>query len=120
NGGFYGIYAQRYRATGPVTGKLFNDKNANRRKESREPGLFKWRVFIDTDNDGVWDRGEVSVLTNRSGNWKLKKVPFGSQRIRVVLKRGWKQTTPRKRVLLARLNGDHPSLSNRIFGVRRI
>jgi hypothetical protein len=116
-----GIYAQRYGQTGTVSGKLFDDKNANRRLDSGETPLFKWRVFNDANNDGVWNKSfEEGVLSDRLGRWKLQRIPFGTQRIRVVLKRGWKYTIPKNRVLEVKLNASHSSLSNRLFGIKRI
>ena len=77
-----------------ISGTVFNDLNANGKKDSGEAGLSVWRVFIDSDNDGTWDSTEKSVQTDGSGNFSFTTLPAGTYRLRVVQQSGWKRTTP--------------------------
>ena len=82
-------------AGGPVlTGKIFNDLNGNGTKESGEAGLPKRRIFVDADDDGRFDSGERSAVTDEDGRYSLS-VPAGTHRLRQVLPTGWRRTTVR-------------------------
>ena len=50
-------------------------------------------VYIDSNNNGIFDSGEASVLTDSSGNYSLVLGP-GSYRVRVVQQTGYTRTSP--------------------------
>src|SRR5688500_12993485 len=47
-----------------ISGMVFNDANGDRIRNAGEAGLSNWRVFIDSDSDGLWDSTEKSVFTD--------------------------------------------------------
>jgi len=103
-----------------VIGKVFNDLNGNRRKDRGEAFFSGWRVYIDDNNNGRFDAGiEQSALTDTRGRWTLHPAQFGTRRIRIALKRGWKFTAPRQGVLVMSLNNPDCTPSQ-LFGVKRI
>ena len=102
-----------------VSGTLFNDLNGNGRKDARESALANWRVFIDQDGDGRFDRGEQTVITDSHGRWTLSPALFGTTRIRAVLKTGWKFTAPKNGLLTVKLNTTQCAPA-KLFGVKRI
>lgn len=77
-----------------ITGSVFKDLDKDKTKDANEGGLSSWRVFIDKDNDGIFDAGEASVLTNSSGSYTFKALGAGTYVIRVVAQSGWTRTTP--------------------------
>ena len=77
-----------------ISGTVFNDLDGDTVRDSGELGLASWRVFIDSDSDGIWDSTERSVLTDGSGNWSFKDLIAGTYRVRVVQQTGWTRTTP--------------------------
>jgi hypothetical protein len=77
-----------------LAGSVFNDANGDRVKQSTETGLANWRVYIDADNDGVFDAGERSLLTDTAGNWRFTDLAAGTFVLRVVQQAGFTRTTP--------------------------
>src|SRR5205823_5199289 len=77
-----------------VSGNVFNDANGNSLRDGTEVGLAGWRVFLDANNDGVWQSTERSTLTSTSGNWTFGDLAAGSYVVSIVRPAGWAQTTP--------------------------
>jgi uncharacterized protein (DUF2141 family) len=77
-----------------ISGRLWVDSDKDGVKDSTESVLSGWRVFIDKDKDGVFDSGEVSVLTDSSGNYSFKGLAAGSYRVRVVQQSGHTRISP--------------------------
>ncbi|MGV3484062.1 MAG: Ig-like domain-containing protein [Planctomycetaceae bacterium] len=67
---------------GAVTGTVFSDVNRDGQLAgSGELGLGGVTVFVDFDNDGVFDPGETSTTTASNGTYSL---PIGSGTFRIV------------------------------------
>lgn len=66
-----------------ITGNLFNDKNANRTKDPGERGLAGWRIYIDRNDNGRYDKGEVNTLTDSSGNYEFFELDPGTHKLRI-------------------------------------
>jgi hypothetical protein len=77
-----------------ITGTTWNDLDGDGVKDTGEPSLSNWRMFIDVDKDGLWDANEKSVLTNAAGTYSFKDLAAGTYRIREVLQTGWRRTAP--------------------------
>jgi uncharacterized protein (DUF2141 family) len=77
-----------------ITGKVYNDTNANGKVDSTEGAMKRWQVFIDADNDGKLDGNEVSVRTNNAGVYKFTNPGNRSHRIRVKVQDGFRRTVP--------------------------
>src|SRR6476661_3166528 len=62
-----------------ISGQVFNDKNGNAVKEPGDTGLQSWTVFLDQNNDGVLNNGEIFTTTDANGNYgfTLPPVPAG-------------------------------------------
>ena len=101
-----------------VSGAVFNDVNGDRVRNSGEVGLAGWRVYVDADNDGVFDSTEKSVLSDSAGNWTFKDLPAGTFVVRVVSQAGWTRTTPTTGSYTITLSAAQSS-TNRLFGMRR-
>lgn len=84
---------------GPVTisGVVWHDQDENRRRDSTEPGLGGWMVYVDLDGDGERDVGEPAVNTDSAGRYSIPNVSFpanGTLIVRQAVKPGWLQTFP--------------------------
>src|SRR2546423_378528 len=80
--------------TASIAGTLFNDLDADGVRDSGEPPLASWRLWLDADKDGVLDAGEPTALTDSAGNYKFANLAPGSYRVREVTSSGWRRTTP--------------------------
>lgn len=100
---------------GTYKGTLFLDSNKNKKKDRLEKGMKTWRVYIDKDNDGVWDKRETSVLTDSKGNFTLS-LSAGTYTLRAVLQKGYKFTTPIKGLHSFKIKSGQ-SITGKLFGV---
>jgi hypothetical protein len=76
-----------------ISGIVFNDANANKKKSSSESTLSSWQVFVDSDNDGVLDSNEPSAVTNSRGSYTINGASAGTHNVRIVQQSGWRRTT---------------------------
>ncbi len=79
-----------------ITGNVFDDVNADGRTERGERGLSQWTVFLDANGNGVFDPGEVHVLSDSKGNYKFVGLAPGTYTVRLVIKSGWKSVLPQE------------------------
>jgi serine-aspartate repeat-containing protein C/D/E len=79
---------------GTISGKAWNDANADGILNAGEPGLDGWTVFIDQNSDGVVNAGEPSAVTDANGDYTLTGVPVGSSVVREIPAVGWSPTAP--------------------------
>ncbi|MFO0941496.1 MAG: tandem-95 repeat protein [Pirellulales bacterium] len=80
---------------GDIAGTVFDDLNQNGVRDGGESGVQAgWRVFVDTNLDGKFTAGEASALTNKDGDYLIKGVPAGLQRLAVEIPAGWTPTKP--------------------------
>jgi hypothetical protein len=77
-----------------VTGRVWNDLNANGLRDSSEPGLADRWVYIDLDNDCRMDIGEPAVRTKADGTYTLPSPGAGTFFIRQLIEPGQVQTHP--------------------------
>jgi hypothetical protein len=100
-------------ATATITGTIFNDLNGNGVRDAGEPGLFGWGVFIDNNNNRVFDPGiDVRVFSDSNGNYALTGLPPGTYRINEGIPTGWRRTTPLAGYLLTVAAGQVASGNN--------
>lgn len=52
-----------------IQGTTWHDRNQNGRRESDEPGLSDWTLFIDQNRNGQLDTGEQTTQSNADGNY---------------------------------------------------
>src|SRR5262249_10160903 len=74
-------------------GHKFDDLNADHVKESNEPFLAGWTVFIDANGDGQLEAGEPTEITDSNGAYRFFVQP-GTYTIGEVTQAGWVQTAP--------------------------
>ncbi len=84
---------------GIISGQKFEYLNGNGVKDEGESGLAGWTIFIDVDNDGTLDGGEISTHTDAHGNYSFTELVAGNYTIREVPQAGWVQTSPNPEVI---------------------
>ncbi|HOX39641.1 MAG TPA: SdrD B-like domain-containing protein [Candidatus Brocadiia bacterium] len=85
-------------ATGSASGFKFLDLNSNSGPDEGEPGMAGIRIYNDANDNGVFDDGELSVLTaeddpltdvDETGTWSLSDLLPGHYILREVLPAGY-------------------------------
>ncbi len=77
-----------------ISGTVFNDANGDKLLDGTEKGVSGWRVYIDTNKDGIYQSTEPSILTDANGNWSFGNLAAGTYVVRVVPQTGKVLTTP--------------------------
>jgi hypothetical protein len=112
NAGAFGITQRAV-----ISGIAFNDLDGNKLKGAGEPALANVRVYIDANNNGRFDSGETSVLTDANGNWAFDNLAPGTYLIRAVAPSGYKQDTTTIGAITVNLAGARRGL---LIGFRKI
>lgn len=77
-----------------ISGRVFEDLNANGRRQPKEPFLPNVQVFLDLNGNGIVDTGEATAVSDKHGTYRFKKLTRGNYDIRVVPPTGWVGVTP--------------------------
>ncbi len=77
-----------------ITGIKFSDNNNNGMRDSGEPGLGGFYIYLDLDGDDRPDLGEPSAVTAADGTYSIDFPGAGVYTIREVQKPGFVQTFP--------------------------
>lgn len=77
-----------------IAGTVFADANSSQSRDSGESGLSGWRIYIDHNNNGLFDTGDAGILTDSAGNFRFRAQSAGSFVVRVVQQSGYTRTTP--------------------------
>ncbi|MFH0905559.1 MAG: SdrD B-like domain-containing protein [bacterium] len=81
--------------SGSISGYKFNDANNNGSFDTGDSYLEGWRIFLDLDQDGVWDEGvEDSDVTDSNGFYSFVELAEGTHLVWEVGQTGWTQTMP--------------------------
>ncbi|HEX5241681.1 MAG TPA: SdrD B-like domain-containing protein, partial [Tepidisphaeraceae bacterium] len=82
--------------TGGIYGAVFNDLNLDGFYNTNESGVSGVSVYIDTNNDGVWESGEPELLSSSAapvGSFAFKALAAGTYNIRFITPPGWVPST---------------------------
>ncbi|HET6249141.1 MAG TPA: SdrD B-like domain-containing protein [Tepidisphaeraceae bacterium] len=90
----FGIYKPVVATTGSITGTVFNDLNGDHVQTSNEPNLANQTVYLDLNNDGKFDSGDISTTTNASGAFTFSGLAAGTYTVLVSPSTGYRQTLP--------------------------
>ncbi len=74
-----------------ITGSMWNDLDADGVRDTGEPGLAGWTVYLDSTGDGVWDD---STTTGADGSYAFTRMHGGTYLVSDVLQSGWSRTYP--------------------------
>ncbi len=79
--------------TASISGHKFNDLNGDGIQEAGEPGLAGLTVYLDANNNGTLDAGEVSTITDVNGNYSFDNLSAGTYHVLQLQQAGVLQTT---------------------------
>jgi len=78
-----------------ISGIKFNDLNGNGVMDVGDPGLSGWTIYVDYNNDGVFDNAtEPSAVTGSGGAYTIIGVTQGNWNVREVSQTGWTGSFP--------------------------
>jgi Calx-beta domain/SdrD B-like domain len=77
-----------------IRGRKWNDLNGNGVQDNGEGGLQNWTVFLDQNQNNTLDPGELSTVTDASGNYTFSGLSAGTYTVALVRQRSWRQTSP--------------------------
>jgi hypothetical protein len=97
-----------------ISGNVFNDSNGNG-KNDEGAGLPNIRVYLDKNNNGHFDTGEKSLLTDASGNYSFTSLTPGTYYVREVTPAGYRRTTSSSKYTVTLANGANGT--NKNFGL---
>ncbi len=77
-----------------ISGQFWDDANFDGINDIGEAKLAGWTAFIDANENGFLDAGEISTVTDGTGNYTFTDIEPGDYRIGQVMQAGWKRTEP--------------------------
>lgn len=77
-----------------IHGTKWNDLDGNGEQNGEEPGLAGWKIFVDTNLNGLWDTGEPYDVTDANGDYSISGLAPGAYVVAEVLQEDWEQTSP--------------------------
>ncbi|HEX4793260.1 MAG TPA: SdrD B-like domain-containing protein [Humisphaera sp.] len=81
-----------------ISGFVFNDKNANGKRDAGEAALANRVVYIDANNNGKLDAGERRALSAADGRFSFDGLSAGNYVIREVAPAGWANVAGEDRI----------------------
>lgn len=86
---------------GSINGRVFRDNNHSGTRNTGEPYLAGWTVYIDLNNNGSHDSAiEPSRVPNSSGSYEfLNLIGPGHNFVRTVPQSGWTHSTPQNELI---------------------
>ena len=88
-----------------IEGRKWQDDNGNGLHENNEPGIGGVTIYIDANNNGLWDRGETATETldddpatdfDEAGMYAFRDVEPGRYFVRELVPDGFEQTFPQE------------------------
>jgi hypothetical protein len=77
---------------GTIRGVTFEDYNGDGVRNGTDPVRGGWTVYLDMDNNGVFNAGEPSTVSDVNGNFIFSRIAAGTYHLGEVPKSGWMQT----------------------------
>ncbi|HEX5242204.1 MAG TPA: SdrD B-like domain-containing protein [Tepidisphaeraceae bacterium] len=89
--------------SGQIVGSVYNDANGNAKRQKNEKPLASVQVFVDLNNDGLFESGEPTATTDASGHYVINGLGAGTYNVDVTAPTGWVVTTSASGSLQAQL-----------------
>src|SRR5262249_55713094 len=77
-----------------IRGLKFLDRDGDGTRDEDEPGLAGWTIFLDQNQNGALDLGELSTTTASDGTYEFAGLTPGTYFVAEVPQEGWVQTYP--------------------------
>jgi parallel beta-helix repeat protein len=104
---------------GEIHGRIWEDPNASGQKGDDTLPLAGQIVFIDANNNGVFDEGERWTVTNEKGEYSFTGLPSGTYTVLPLLGRGQDQTFNTARENKVELRSGAMVVDNVDIGIRQ-
>jgi subtilisin family serine protease len=78
---------------GTISGSKWSDLDGDGTRDTGEPGLANWTIYLDDNNNGLLDTDETSTTTDELGNYSFS-LEAGTYTVAEVLEPEWVQTYP--------------------------
>lgn len=78
---------------GTIKGMVFDDRNADGKKNRGDAAFASQTVFLDANSNGVLDTGETTATTLPNGSYTFTGVDVGFYRVSIAAPDGWHATT---------------------------
>jgi len=85
--------------TSEINGSKWHDIDCDGIWDDGEEGLAGWTIFLDANNNGQLDAGEISTVTDASGAYSFADLTAGDYVVAEVMQDGFQHTFPE--------NGNH-------------
>ncbi len=82
-------------------------------------GLQGWQVFVDANENGRYDTGEPSTLTDSQGNYRFSGLAMAAYSVSVATKPGWRMVDPAAGGYVFNLGSDE-AVSRMDFGFAKV
>ncbi|MEL7356414.1 MAG: SBBP repeat-containing protein [Cyanobacteria bacterium J06560_6] len=106
NNGSFTQSIERKRDVNTVAGTVFVDTNGNAVQDASEVGQAGVTVFLDANQNGFLNDGELSQVTDSSGQYRFEDVASDSYLVWQVVPDGFEQTAPESFFASVALEGD--------------
>ena len=77
-----------------ITGTVYDDADGSGVRDLTKAGVAGWTVYLDANNNGVFDAGEQSVITDNQGEYVFDNLPANNYTVRLVPQPGMRITSP--------------------------
>jgi Ca2+-binding RTX toxin-like protein len=101
---------------GRITGRKLHDTNCDGMLSGLEPGLPGFTIYLDLDDDGVFDPNEPFDISDAAGNYAIENVPPGTYSVREVLPEDWAQSFPATGRHIVTISQSNQTVLNLHFG----
>jgi hypothetical protein len=75
-----------------ITGRVYDDLNANAFRNAVDKGLGGRTVYIDKNRNGKLDPGETHTTTSRDGSYQFTGLAAGKYLVRAIIPTDWRAT----------------------------
>ncbi len=80
--------------TGNLTGQVWFDANGDGFRDVIEDTLGGIDIFIDANDNGLFDTGELTSITDEAGRYTFTDLEVGEYTVRQIVPRGFYQSSP--------------------------
>lgn len=81
-------------ATATIGGTKYEDMDRDGVRDPNDPGVVGITIYIDANNNGMLDSGEVNMMTTTGGFYSFAGLVAGTYTVREHLTPNWAQVTP--------------------------
>ncbi len=83
-----------YHLLGSLRGHLYRDANNNGARETGEPPISGWTVYLDSNRNDDHDAGEPISITDAQGNYQFTDLAAANYSVRIAVESNWLITQP--------------------------